>query len=198
MDDVLITGVTPEQHNQRLEEVFKRIQDKGLKASKETHSWCHRNMVDSYSKWIEYTEVHGYTTKIVNNKLSELFAKFDLPDKIVSDGGPAFISKNFKQFCDELKIQHILTPPYHPSSNGQAERMIGIVKNCQEREEHLSEIDETSGTSYFCGENNRKKPEVAYRNYNKINEIESQNKQYGNRQWPPTKYDGTLKKIKEI
>ncbi|XP_065317128.1 uncharacterized protein LOC135925650 [Gordionus sp. m RMFG-2023] len=35
MDDVLITGVTAEQHNQRLEEVFKRIQDKGLKASKE-------------------------------------------------------------------------------------------------------------------------------------------------------------------
>ncbi|XP_065318654.1 uncharacterized protein LOC135926654 [Gordionus sp. m RMFG-2023] len=35
MDDVLITGVTPEQHNQRLEEVFRRICDKGLRASKE-------------------------------------------------------------------------------------------------------------------------------------------------------------------
>ncbi|CAK9291791.1 unnamed protein product [Gordionus sp. m RMFG-2023] len=35
MDDVLITGITPEQHNHRLEEVFKRIHGKGLRASKE-------------------------------------------------------------------------------------------------------------------------------------------------------------------
>ncbi|CAK9292456.1 unnamed protein product [Gordionus sp. m RMFG-2023] len=32
MDDVLLTGITPEQYNQRL--VFKRIRDKGLRASK--------------------------------------------------------------------------------------------------------------------------------------------------------------------
>ncbi|CAK9299471.1 unnamed protein product [Gordionus sp. m RMFG-2023] len=82
-----------------------------------------------------------------------------------------------------------------------------LIKNCnipihilqiQEREEHLSEIDETPRTSYFCGKNNRIKPEVAYRNYNKINEIESRHIKYGNGQWPPTKYDGTLEKIKEI
>ncbi|XP_065323666.1 uncharacterized protein LOC135930805 [Gordionus sp. m RMFG-2023] len=36
---------------------------------------------------------------------------------------------NFKQFYKESRIRHILTPPYHPSSNGQVERMVAIVKN---------------------------------------------------------------------
>ncbi|XP_065315605.1 uncharacterized protein LOC135924477 [Gordionus sp. m RMFG-2023] len=35
MDDVLITGVAPEQHNRRLGKVFQRIREKGLLASRE-------------------------------------------------------------------------------------------------------------------------------------------------------------------
>ncbi|CAK9296000.1 unnamed protein product [Gordionus sp. m RMFG-2023] len=85
-------------------------------------------VVDSYSKWIEYEEVHGLTTNIVIKKLQNLWAKFGIPEVIVSDGGPAFISEGFKQFCANTQTQHILAPPYHPSSNGQAERMVAIVK----------------------------------------------------------------------
>ncbi|XP_065318876.1 uncharacterized protein LOC135926871 [Gordionus sp. m RMFG-2023] len=32
-------------------------------------------------------------------------------------------------FCIETGVKHILAPPYHPSSNGQAEKMVSIVKN---------------------------------------------------------------------
>ncbi|XP_065322618.1 uncharacterized protein LOC135929818 [Gordionus sp. m RMFG-2023] len=48
---------------------------------------------------------------------------------MVSDGGPAFISMGFKNFCIKLNANHIVAPPYHPSSNGQAERMVAIVKS---------------------------------------------------------------------
>ncbi|XP_065323055.1 igE-binding protein-like [Gordionus sp. m RMFG-2023] len=60
-------------------------------------------------------------------EIEGIMARFGLPDTIVSDGGPAFFSKNFKQFCKESRIRHILTLPYHPSSNGQAERMEGVT-----------------------------------------------------------------------
>ncbi|XP_065313442.1 uncharacterized protein LOC135922862 [Gordionus sp. m RMFG-2023] len=52
-------------------------------------------VVDSFSKWIEYAEVYGYTTKIVIKKLKELYVRFGFPDTIVSDRGPAFVSEEF-------------------------------------------------------------------------------------------------------
>ncbi|XP_065320898.1 uncharacterized protein LOC135928367 [Gordionus sp. m RMFG-2023] len=39
------------------------------------------------------------------------------------------LAAEFERFCRENEIKHILAPPYHPSSNGQAKRMVGIVKN---------------------------------------------------------------------
>ncbi|CAK9302873.1 unnamed protein product [Gordionus sp. m RMFG-2023] len=61
--------------------------------------------------------------------MKNLWARFGVTPTIVSDGGPAFISEQFKMFCVETEVKHILAPPYHPSSNGQAERMVSIVKN---------------------------------------------------------------------
>ncbi|XP_065315115.1 uncharacterized protein LOC135923999 [Gordionus sp. m RMFG-2023] len=58
-----------------------------------------------------------------------LWARFGIPKTIVSDEGPAFIAENFKKFCNSLEIKPVLAPSYHPSSNGQAERMVAIVKN---------------------------------------------------------------------
>ncbi|CAK9301910.1 unnamed protein product [Gordionus sp. m RMFG-2023] len=72
------------------------------------------------------------------------------------------------------------------------------ILRSHDREGHLSEIDENPGTSSLWEKNYKIKPEDAYSNYNKINEIESRQRKYGNRQWPPIKYEGTYKRIKEI
>lgn len=40
---------------------------------------------------------------------------------VVSDRGPQFISKRWKEFCNVLGTTVSLTSGFHPQSNGQAE-----------------------------------------------------------------------------
>jgi len=42
----------------------------------------------------------------------------------MTDNGSAFLSRQWKQLCAELKIKHKRTRPYTPRTNGKAERFI--------------------------------------------------------------------------
>ena len=44
------------------------------------------------------------------------------------DNGPQFRSHEFQMFMKVNGIRHQLTPPYHPSSNGQAKRLVQELK----------------------------------------------------------------------
>lgn len=48
---------------------------------------------------------------------------------IVSDNGPCFISEEFDAFCKANGIRRVPVIPYHPASNGQAERSVQTVKS---------------------------------------------------------------------
>lgn len=60
--------------------------------------------------------------------LQEMFSRFGLPRELVSDNGPQFMSEEFKQFMTANGIKHICCSPYHPASNGAAERFVQTVK----------------------------------------------------------------------
>lgn len=86
-------------------------------------------MVDSFSKWVEIEWMKkGTDCSQVLLKLVEMFSRFGLPDILVSDGGPPFNSFSFKQFLEKQGIIVLKSPPYHPSSNDQAERLVRTVK----------------------------------------------------------------------
>ena len=60
-----------------------------------------------------------------------MFATDGLPVQVVTDNGPQFISKEFAEFVGQNGIKHVRSSPYHPASNGQAERVIQILKSNQ-------------------------------------------------------------------
>lgn len=79
-------------------------------------------LVDAYSKWIEIREMPNINAPTTINELKNIFSIHGLPVILVSDNGTSFTSGEFKTFMDNNNIKHMFTPPYHPNSNGQAER----------------------------------------------------------------------------
>ncbi len=43
---------------------------------------------------------------------------------VMTDNGPGYLSKLFRAAKDELGVRHLRTKPYHPQTNGKAERFI--------------------------------------------------------------------------
>ena len=86
-------------------------------------------VVDAHSKWIEVLPMGTATSRTTIQQLRELFARFGLPSSIVSDNGPQFASTEFAKFCRANAIRHVLVAPYHPASNGLAERAVRIIKD---------------------------------------------------------------------
>ncbi|PIO61752.1 hypothetical protein TELCIR_16714 [Teladorsagia circumcincta] len=54
--------------------------------------------------------------------------KFGNPATLVTDNGTQFTSSQIALFCRFRRINHIRTPPFHPQSNGQAERFVDNFK----------------------------------------------------------------------
>ncbi|XP_055529901.1 uncharacterized protein K02A2.6-like [Wyeomyia smithii] len=87
-------------------------------------------IVDSHTKWLEVEQMKGKTEAWdVIKVFVKLFARFGFPEVIVTDGGPPFSARKFITFLEGHDIQVLKSPPYHPESNGQAERMVRLIKN---------------------------------------------------------------------
>ena len=86
-------------------------------------------VVDAYSKWPEVFKMNSTTTNDTITRLKQLFARYGLPNKLVSDNGPQFISYEFEDFMKSNGILHIKSAPYHPQTNGEAERFVQTFKH---------------------------------------------------------------------
>jgi len=78
----------------------------------------------------------GYSRSIVHWEIRESMKEADIeiilqralekyPDekpRIISDNGPQFIARDFKQFIRISGMTHVRTSPYYPQSNGKIER----------------------------------------------------------------------------
>ena len=85
-------------------------------------------IVDTHSKWMEIEVVSSGTTQATVEHLRTMFARFGLPKVIVTDNGSCFTSSEFTEFLRQNHIRHFKTAPYHPSSNGLAERAVQTFK----------------------------------------------------------------------
>ena len=85
-------------------------------------------LVDAYSKWLEVVPVPSLTSETTIRTLRGIFATHGLPELIVSDNGSLFTSGEFYEFVQRNGIRHVKCSPYHPASNGQAERAVQTFK----------------------------------------------------------------------
>jgi transposase InsO family protein len=85
-------------------------------------------VVDARSKWPEAIRMSTTSTSATIHKLQGLFASYGLPEQLCSDNGPQFSSREFATFMKSQGIKHILSSPYHPASNGEAERFVRTFK----------------------------------------------------------------------
>ena len=85
-------------------------------------------VVDAHSKWLDVAVVTTPSSQQAIKVLRNLFATHGLPEMIVSDNGSAFTSAEFQTFVKRNGIRHVRSAPYHPSSNGQAERVVQTFK----------------------------------------------------------------------
>ncbi|PIO60549.1 integrase core domain protein [Teladorsagia circumcincta] len=85
-------------------------------------------LVDAYSKWPEIVQMSSISSTATIQVMKIIFAKFGNPTTLVTDNGTQFTSSQFALFCRSRGINHIRTPPFHPQSNGQAERFVDTFK----------------------------------------------------------------------
>ena len=83
---------------------------------------------DYYSNFIEVARLNTVTTRSVLRELLPMFARFGLPDVLVSDNGPQFASAEFAVFVKQKGITHVTSSPHYAQSNGKAENAVKTLK----------------------------------------------------------------------
>ena len=88
------------------------------------------SILDGFSRYIVHWEIRESMTEadveIILQRAREAFP--DASPRMISDNGPQFISKDFKEFIRISGMTHVKTSPYYPQSNGKLERYHKTIK----------------------------------------------------------------------
>ncbi|KAL4009381.1 hypothetical protein ACER0C_003233 [Sarotherodon galilaeus] len=101
-----------------------------------SHPWSHiavdfitgntviLTIVDRFSKAAHFVALPKLPTALETARLltDHVFRLHGIPTDIVSDRGPQFTSRVWKEFCSALGAQVSLSSGFHPQTNGQTER----------------------------------------------------------------------------
>jgi len=96
--------------------------------------------------------------------IDNVYSRFGLAEKMISDRGPQFDSVFFKELCTGLGIKHSMTTAFHPQANAGTERVNREVQL------YLSVFCINNPTSWS---NALKKPEFVYNNRTHANQTQT-------------------------
>ena len=87
-------------------------------------------ILDGFSRAIVHWEIRETMTEsdveTIVQRARERYP--DAKPRIISDNGPQFIARDFKEFIRLTGMTHVRTSPYYPQSNGKIERFHGTLK----------------------------------------------------------------------
>ncbi len=89
------------------------------------------SVLDGYSRFIVHWDLRESMTEadieIILERAKEWYP--EARPRIISDNGPQFIAKDFKEFIRISGMTHVRTSPYYPQSNGKLERWHKSLKS---------------------------------------------------------------------
>ncbi|CAN6542038.1 unnamed protein product [Malus baccata var. baccata] len=78
--------------------------------------------VDYVSKWVEAKATRTNDSKVVADFIrTHIFARFGMPRVIISDRGSHFCNRTIEALLRKYNVNHKVSTPYHPQTNGKAE-----------------------------------------------------------------------------
>jgi len=87
-------------------------------------------LLDGYSRTIVHWEIREAMTEadieIIIERAREKFP--DAHARVISDNGPQFIARDFKEYIRLCGMTHVRTSPFYPQSNGKIERFHQSLK----------------------------------------------------------------------
>jgi len=88
------------------------------------------SILDGFSRTIVHWDIReSMTEREVEVILQQAREKYpDATPRIISDNGPQFIARDFKEFIRLSGMTHVKTSPYYPQSNGKLERYHKTIK----------------------------------------------------------------------
>lgn len=89
------------------------------------------SLLDGCSRYLVHWEIReSMTEQDVETIVQRAREKFPgAKPRIISDNGPQFIAKDFKEFIRIAGMTHVRTSPYYPQSNGKLERYHRTIKH---------------------------------------------------------------------
>ncbi len=88
-------------------------------------------VLDGYSRFIVHWEIRPNMgeadIETIIQRARERYP--DVHPRIISDNGPQFIARDFKEFIRICGMTHVRTSPYNPQSNGKLERWHRTLKS---------------------------------------------------------------------
>lgn len=89
------------------------------------------SVLDGFSRYIVHWELRETMKELdVELVITKAIEKHPgVSPRIISDNGPQFIAKDFKEFVRQYGLTHVRTSPYYPQSNGKLERWHGSLKS---------------------------------------------------------------------
>ena len=78
-------------------------------------------LVDYFTKWVEAEPLQRIESVDVIAFLSNVFSRHGIPEILITDNGPQFISSKTKGFLDLYNVYVQNSAIYHPESNGEVE-----------------------------------------------------------------------------
>ena len=83
---------------------------------------------DYFSNFFEINYLEDEKALTVIRKLKGHFARYGIPDSVVTDNGPQFSSDKFRKFAEEWEFIVCPSSPGHQQANGAAEAAVKTAK----------------------------------------------------------------------